>query len=282
MARLQACRDSIVLFEMDHVRILQDNTRGQLSRVYQCTIRGHPKVVKCIVQNTREAQMLSVCRGIHGVVHLHVWYHHTVLDGQLWSVILVMPLYPEGDVFGKLCLIDFTSPWAECGMSLTELLNVFLPSVADTLQVLHSIGLAHLDIKPENILMDSETTPTQYILTDFGHCRYIEDRDQPSRTTPLYQAPEIGTNTPSPKKSDVYSLGRTALVLLFCTTELAVLYNRGGTVNWTRFYHWKRVPRWGQILLDGMLERDPRRRLSIDEVCKKLHSRKWNSNCWCW
>jgi Protein kinase domain len=82
----------------------------------------------------------------------------------------------------------------------------FAKSLVQSVLKLHKIGVLHCDIKPSNILWDSQEKVARLI--DFGHAQYVENAwSYPA--TPGYEAPEISENHPHSKLSDAYGVGRT-------------------------------------------------------------------------
>jgi hypothetical protein len=85
-----------------------------------------------------------------------------------------------------------------------------LAEVCDAVQFAHSRGVIHGDIKPGNIMLD---TDGRVKLADFGLARLMvqEDRNADSWTpmgTPEYAAPELYDKNTSPDhRADIYSLG---------------------------------------------------------------------------
>jgi Protein kinase domain len=73
---------------------------------------------------------------------------------------------------------------------------------------LHSIGILHCDIKPGNVLWDSEEKVVR--LVDYGHAQFEVDAKSYT-ATPEFQAPEIEEGEPHTRMSDCFSVGKTLL-----------------------------------------------------------------------
>ena len=93
-----------------------------------------------------------------------------------------------------------------------------IAKVARTVHYAHEHGILHRDIKPGNILLDTEYEPH---LTDFGLARLIESESSVTQTldvlgTPSYMAPEqaVGNNAAVSSATDVYGLGAVLYQLL--------------------------------------------------------------------
>lgn len=75
-----------------------------------------------------------------------------------------------------------------------------------SLQFVHSLGLVHSDVKPENILLASYSR-AQIKLIDFGSSCYLTDRQSSYIQSRSYRAPEVVLGLPYDGKIDVWSLG---------------------------------------------------------------------------
>lgn len=92
--------------------------------------------------------------------------------------------------------------------------------IADAVSYLHNNRLTHLDIKPDNIIIDS-TKVNRPVLIDFGLSKHFDKKGEATSTirvtgcsdgySPIEQY--VGITTFSPK-ADVYSLAATLLYLL--------------------------------------------------------------------
>lgn len=74
------------------------------------------------------------------------------------------------------------------------------------LKFVHSLGLVHSDVKPENILLGSYSR-AQVKLIDFGSSCYLTDRQSSYIQSRSYRAPEVVLGLPYDGKIDVWSLG---------------------------------------------------------------------------
>jgi eukaryotic-like serine/threonine-protein kinase len=108
--------------------------------------------------------------------------------------------------------------WAE-GRSLRDILNQQekFPAerairigrrICTVLRYIHEQGVAHLDLKPENVIVDANE---EVKLIDFGSARELVAKKSFFRTkpsgTPDYIAPEMLRGKSGDERSDIYSLG---------------------------------------------------------------------------
>ncbi|MEM9082479.1 MAG: serine/threonine-protein kinase [Planctomycetota bacterium] len=102
--------------------------------------------------------------------------------------------------------------FASARPSFNESLRIF-QSIADGLQHIHSNGILHRDVKPSNILIDTNGRP---IILDLGVAQFTGGyfADEPHAThlgqvvgTPIYMSPEQMRGQRLDARSDLFSLG---------------------------------------------------------------------------
>ena len=145
--------------------------------------------------------------------------------------------------------------------------NIFRQLI-NTIKYLHSIGIVHRDIKPDNILLELDNTIK---LCDFGVSKEVKENQllTDSCGTPAFVAPEILKDSPyNPYMTDIWSSG---VVLYAMITGFFPF--RG--VNETElhknilsgmFPKLKDVSNELKDLLNKILEVNPNKRINIDNI----------------
>ena len=110
--------------------------------------------------------------------------------------------YVEGESLEARLQRDGRIPPAEA--------RVILAQVADALHHAHQQGVVHRDVKPDNILLESDTG--RALLTDFGIAKQGSAQGTLTRTgmvmgTPHYMSPEQASAEDVDGRSDIYALG---------------------------------------------------------------------------
>ncbi|KAL3999129.1 Protein kinase domain family protein [Acanthocheilonema viteae] len=143
------------------------------------------------------------------------------------------------------------------------------------LRYLHSKGIAHCDLKPENVLLsDLVNAFPQTKLCDFGYARFIGDA-QFRKTivgTPAYLAPEVLQKRGYNKSLDMWSVG----VIIYVTLSGTFPFNDGEEIaeqiqNAAFMFPtepWQQISREAIDLIQRLLKVKIEERLSIDECMK--------------
>ncbi|XP_052750658.1 serine/threonine-protein kinase fused [Galleria mellonella] len=142
--------------------------------------------------------------------------------------------------------------------------------LVSALYYLHSHRVLHRDLKPQNVLIDSNG---QAKLCDFGLARIMTNATHiltSIKGTPLYMAPELIEEKPYDHLADLWSLGCIVYELIagqppFCTLSLWQLVRmiRHKPVQWPSF-----ISVEARSFLQGLLHKDPLKRLSWPEILK--------------
>ena len=139
-----------------------------------------------------EARLVATAEHPH-IVPLHEAGHR---DGVVY---LVMRFFPDGTLGTRLSRDGALTPAGVARLGV---------EVADALAAAHARGVLHLDIKPDNLLLDAEG---HAFVADFGISRLTAaadaSADGTSSGTPHYMSPEQVAGDRLDGRADVYALG---------------------------------------------------------------------------
>ncbi|XP_008203481.1 probable serine/threonine-protein kinase MARK-A isoform X2 [Nasonia vitripennis] len=186
---------------------------GQWARVYKCRSRSTGIVyaakyssrnrfnADCSAELRHEIALLSLCSQSPRVVRLHDVYETPK------EIIMVMEFAPGGDM---QTLIDGDL------VPLEGDVVHFVRQLVEGLAYLHERNIAHLDIKPQNLVMMGSFPDCNVKLCDFEISRVVLEGTEVREIlgTPDYVAPEILHYEPITLAADMWSLGVTTYVLL--------------------------------------------------------------------
>lgn len=189
---------------------------------------------------------------------------------------LALEFVPNGELFNYIYKI---SPFPDM------IARRYFKQLVEGLEYIHSKGIAHCDIKLENILLDESYNIK---IADFGFSSSIINENEEElkldpviRGTKEYMAPEIhmGMNT-SKVKSDIFAVGVFLFIMIYGSpgfseaTSQNLLYRSFYFRNrsfWAKFVTAKGHTLFSkelQDLINGMLAFSPAKRFSIDQIKK--------------
>ncbi|XP_075237141.1 uncharacterized protein LOC142333647 [Lycorma delicatula] len=148
-----------------------------------------------------EIALLSLCSPSPRIVKLHDVFQTSD------EIIIVMEFAPGGDM--QTIIDDNIVPFE------ADVVR-FVQHVVEGLVYMHHRKIAHLDIKPQNLVMMGDFPDCDVKVCDFEISRIILDGTQIRELlgTPEYVAPEILHYEPITLAADMWSLGVTVYVLL--------------------------------------------------------------------
>lgn len=191
----------------------QPFARGKYATVKRCRERssGRQWAAK-FLKKRRRAQELRA-EALHEVAVLDAAARcsrlvslHQVFETKT-EMVLVLELAPGGEL--QMVLDKDEVPEER---QVARLMKQILDGIA----FLHSLNVAHLDIKPQNLVLTGEFPECDVKLCDFGISRYISHGADIREIlgTPDYVAPEVLNYEPISLATDMWSVGVLLYVLL--------------------------------------------------------------------
>ncbi|KAK9376102.1 kinase-like domain-containing protein [Lipomyces chichibuensis] len=256
------------------VKLGRDLTTGDFVAMKIMNRAGRPRLGRSLRQGStqeekirREIAILKKCN------HPHIVRLREVLDDASSKKIFLVFEYVE------LGEITWQNDDGTPAMTMDYSRSIFRDVVLG-LEYLHYKGIIHRDIKPANLLMTREGVVK---ISDFG-VSFIsglsgeDDELELAKTagTPAFFAPELCYNDPDlprpqiTNKIDIWALGVTLFCLLYGRCPFTAdnefeLFNVIAT-DPLLFPETPNVPESAKNLLRNLLEKDPEKRMSIDEI----------------
>ena len=135
------------------------------------------------------------------------------------------------------------------------------------IESIHAENIAHLDIKPSNILVFNNNILK---ITDFGISKQLNFAmvTQATRCSMAYAAPEIFENNKFHLEPDIWSLGCVLYQLCTNTLPYTPWYEPTQTLNTLLLNNYS--PRLQNLIIKYMLNRDIKQRMNITNILSKI------------
>jgi len=217
--------------------------------------------------------MMAEVNVLGDIQHPCITVVHEVVDIQDEDLLVIVMEYAEGGELFDQVLEDSEKN------NLDERKAKFLfYQVVDAVKHLHNNHICHRDLKLENLLLAQDKPFSLVKVSDFGLSKVLEDDWLQSYVgTPIYMAPEVlamGQRSESigyTSKADCWSLGVILYVLLsgkhpFSQGEEMLSQIMQGKVRSMTGMVWDKVTITAKSLVRSLLETDPEKRLSAEDV----------------
>ncbi|KAL5711828.1 calcium/calmodulin-dependent protein kinase [Ranunculus cassubicifolius] len=253
-------------------QICEEIGRGRFGTVFRCysSESGEPFACKSIDKRLlsdsidrecleKEAKIMSLVSGNPNIVQIIDVYE----DEDWIHMVLELCDSSDSDLYDRVTKQVFNE--SEAISVVTQLMKA--------LAHCHRRGVAHRDIKPDNILFDSRN---RLKLADFGSADFFSEGNSLSGLvgTPYYVAPEVLSGRDYNEKVDVWSAGVILYIMLAgippfygeSATEIFEAVLRGNLRFPTRIFH--SISLSAKDLLRKMLCKDVSRRFSAEQVLR--------------
>uniref|UniRef100_A0A8C2XPW3 non-specific serine/threonine protein kinase n=1 Tax=Cyclopterus lumpus TaxID=8103 RepID=A0A8C2XPW3_CYCLU len=193
-----------------HYTEITELGRGRFSVTKRCDQRGSKRTVAAKHINKKlllREQVLQEVRLLQALEHPNLV---KLLDTYETanSYVLVQEMADQGR------FLDYVVSW---GNLTEEKVALYLRDILEALHYLHSWRIAHLDLKPENIVVEHASSQPVIKLTDFGDATQLNPPSfyiHPLLGSPEFSAPELILDQPASLMSDLWSLGVVTYVIL--------------------------------------------------------------------
>lgn len=245
------------------------------------------KVVQCYSKSTREKYALKVLHdnvkarrevdlhwrasGCRHIVNIIDVYENTYSGNK--CLLVVMECMEGGELFQRIQeRQDGAFTEREAAQVMWE--------ICSAVKYLHDVNIAHRDLKPENLLYTTPGEEGILKLTDFGFAKetFSKDTLQTPCYTPYYVAPEVLGPEKYDKSCDIWSLGVIMYILLcgfppfYSNHGLAISPGMKKRIRTGQYDfpnpEWQNVSPEAKELIRGMLNIDPTKRFTIEQVMR--------------
>lgn len=204
-----------------------------------------------------------------------VRFYETYIDYKY--IHIVMQMCTGGELFDRIVKLEKFSE-----KDAAELMKKILSAV----QHLHEHNICHRDLKPENFLFKNNKENAEIKIIDFGLSKKFSKQESSMTTivgTPFYVAPEVLSGKYD-TQCDLWSCGVILFVLLCGYPPFDGDSNkdifRAILKNKLEFDEdeWGNISSEAKDLISGLLAKDPKKRLKVDQALNHKWFEKWENN----
>ncbi|KAJ8930858.1 hypothetical protein NQ314_016277 [Rhamnusium bicolor] len=227
------------------------------------------KVVECYNRNSKEKYALKIlvdsvkarrevdlhwrasgCRHIVNVIDVYENKYNSST-----CLLVVMECMEGGELFQRI------QDRPDGAFTEREAAQV-MHEICIAVKYLHDNNIAHRDLKPENLLYSKKGTYGVLKLTDFGFAKETLIKDTLQTPSPEVLGPEKYD-----KSCDIWSLG---VIMYIFNHGLAISPGMKNRIRMGQYTfpnpEWQNVSQDAKDLINGMLNIDPAKRFTIDQV----------------
>ena len=257
--------------------------KGKFGLVKLGIHRGNGRKVAIKIINKKLVTAIDVQQVKTEIDILKIAKHPNII--QLYDVFenenyiyIIMEYCAGGDLFSYIEKRGFRLPETRAAEIIHKLSTAVF--------FLHEYGVVHRDLKPENILMTDNSSNADIRLVDFGLGKIIGPGEM--CTDPFgtfsYVAPEVLKEKPYSFKVDLFAIGIISYLLVAGflpfdheTSEKEIA--RQTVYEPTPFPNsvWKNISNEARMFVDNLLQKNPDKRMGIQEVLQHKWLQKYNS-----
>ena len=193
-------------------------------------------------------------------------------------IYIIMEYCAGGDLFSYIEKRGFRLPETRAAEIIHKLSTAVF--------FLHEYGVVHRDLKPENILMTNNSSNADIRLVDFGLGKIIGPGEM--CTDPFgtfsYVAPEVLKEKPYSFKVDLFAIGIIAYLLVAGflpfdheTSEKEIARQTVYEPTPFPISVWKNISNEARMFVDNLLQKNPEKRMGIQEVLQHKWLQKFNA-----